>query len=155
VESLQTYQDGVTAANNAISSAQSLHVPAGVHIFADFEPAATPTQAFFQGYFDTFEQSIYHAGFYFDTTLAQFNTPFCGAYGSDAKLPNVAYIYTYRPQQTTCNFTYRTFNPAVPPCNPPTLIYQYKINCVVDQRDRKNGRVDLDLAMPVGITSLW
>jgi hypothetical protein len=160
---VQTYQDGVNHANAAITSASTLGVPAGCWIFADIEyPAMSPTQSFFQGWFDTFAGSIYKGGAYGNTSSgasSQFNTPLCNAYTSDANMKNTAYVYTNQPVggELACNFNTSTvlFNPTIPPCSPPTVVLQYSINCVADPSDSKNSQVDLDTANAVGVASMW
>jgi hypothetical protein len=106
--------------------------------------------------------SIYKGGVYGNTSSgasSQFNTPFCNAYTSDANMKSVAYVYTNQPigGQLACSFNppAAQFDPIVPPCNPPTVILQYSLNCVADPSDSRNSQVDLDSANAVGVASMW
>lgn len=145
---------GAEQANSAITFARGLGVPKGVWIYADTEfPAESPTAEWFAGWFGTLQRSPYGAGVYGDTSPdaeLDFGKAFCDAF---PHLPNPAkaYIYTNQPE-AGCLFTYRTFNPDILPCHPPTVVQQYAINCNVP---KTGSQVDLDLASATGFASMW
>lgn len=143
--------DGQEAATTAIARARALAVPENgtVWIYCDIEPGQSPTAAFFTGWFETVESSGYRGGVYGDTSAATFNAPYCDAYAPPALLWNV------RPQLGSCNMQYRTFKPDRPsPCNAPTVIHQYRINCPVSGA-QPSQQIDLDLANDWGFQRMW
>lgn len=82
--------------------------------------------------------------------MPKFGKAFCDAYPHFPN-PAAAYVYANQPEPG-CDFKNRNFSPAVLQCNPPTVIQQSAIECVVPTTTRK---VDLDLANAAGFASMW
>jgi hypothetical protein len=157
---LKSKPEAIQQANRAIALAQKLGVPSGVWIYADTELDQSPTAEWFAGWFETLQGkgSPYGAGVYGNTStdaLLNFGKAFCDAYPHFPN-PAAAYVYTNQPKpgqpKPGCDFKNRNFDPAVLQCNPPTVIQQYAIKCVVPTTTRK---VDLDLANAAGFASMW
>lgn len=70
-----------------------------------------------------------------------------------------AFVYANQPEPGASggcgDFTFNQFSPDVPPCKPPTVIYQYIGNCNVDNTGTPPQQVDYDLASAAGFTSMW
>jgi len=97
------------------------------------------------------------SGVYGNTSLpaaGQFSSAFCQAY-PNFKNPAAAYVYANQPQDIQiCDPNYATFKPDIPPCNPPTVVYQYTVGtgngCAVG-----GHMVDYDLANAAGLAGMW
>jgi len=156
--SVKTYLQGADQAKAAIRFARNLGVPGGVWIYADLEPGQAPTAEWFQGWFKTMQDptiSPYGGGVYGNTATGQdFNRPYCVAYNSFTSAQQaVAYVYANQPQRSCVNSAAAAppfSNVMSPPCNPPTVIYQYSLNCLFNKT-----KVDLDVANAKGFASMW
>lgn len=152
------FPEGANDANKAIAAAQALGVPGGVWIYADVESAWTPTPEWFQGWSDTmFDSQFGGAGGIYGNphkaNAANFNVPYCNAFHGDSNMQgtdeDAAYIFSSEPEPgCTTAAEAPAFAPAMPPCNPHTVIWQYAENCF-------GGRVDQDLANDAGFRSMW
>ena len=154
-----TRRDGSDHAARAIGIAHGLDVPGGVWIYANTERAWSPTADFFAGWAEAMRASPYGGagGVYGDTgtapeQAAHFNTPYCLAYTGDSRMQGASYVWTNQPS-TPCDLLAAhapAFGPLIPPCHPPTVIYQYSVECAFG-----GVAVDVDLANAAGFASMW
>lgn len=174
---VQTYQNGVNAATNAINyiANNNLAVPGAkrVWIYCDIEyPEMSPTADFFQGWSDTLFNSIYGgAGGVYGNTIndaahnPQFNTPYCNAYTADSNMrvgSAPALVWANQPNQClgpTCDLLFWASNPPAFsqvdvhfPCGAPTVIFQYANQLTIAGMP---NAVDFDLATGAGFSSMW
>lgn len=143
------YASGQNDAHNAINAANAIGVSNGTAIYVDIEASWSPSQAWIQGWADTMNSSRFNFGFYADTLLSAFNSPYCNAINADHTV-TVGFVYASEPEPgCTSAGSAPGYNPARPPCNSSaTHLWQYAEGCY-------GGTADEDEADSTGGLFFW
>jgi peptidoglycan hydrolase-like protein with peptidoglycan-binding domain len=115
-----TYSEGVSLANEAISTSHSLGIPGGVAIFNDVEAGDTINASYIEGWYDTISSAGYVPGYYNNpyASSSEFDSAFCGAISSNAAIATHAILYASEPSiGWTTKSNAPAFAPAHPYCN--------------------------------------
>lgn len=127
-----TYSTGVSRANQAVTKAHALGIPAGTAIFSDIETKSSIDAGWIEGWYNTISAAGYIPGYYENpySGSSAFDGVYCSAVSSNSNIATKGILFSAEPDSGRTSASHApAFAPAYPYCNGKAtgrpLVWQY------------------------------